>query len=145
MGRHLRWNRRTGTGEGRCMKTGEHHNEHGVLVSEHICDTCNKEFTVTPSVENTGWENCMDPDCESYDPKRDADPLFDPDSTKAKIVNLDAHRPHRTLEVICVKCCKRWMAVALVETPLIKYECPNCGAGHVVSTGQWIGDEDSHA
>ena len=119
------------------MKTGEHKNQHGILVSDHVCDTCGEPFTVTPAVDNKDWENCQAKICKSYDPKRDADPLFSGQAPTSPVIELDAHRPHRTLEVICVKCCKRWIAIAPIDTPLVKYECPKCGPGYVASTGQW--------
>ena len=56
------------------------------------------------------------------------------------VVELDENRPHRTLEVMCVKCFHRWQAVAPVETSLVQYECADCGPGYVIGTGQWIDD-----
>ena len=53
------------------MKTGEHTNEHGVRVTEHICDTCGVEFTVCPGVD--GWDDCLAESCLSYDPEREVD------------------------------------------------------------------------
>lgn len=55
----------------------------------------------------------------------------------SEVVDLDDHRPHRTLEVICVKCLFRYWAVAPAEAPLISYECKTCGPGFIISTGQW--------
>lgn len=119
------------------MKTGEHKNEHGVLVSEHVCDTCSEPFTVCPGVKNDGWENCMAPGCPSFDPNRDVDHLFGGLPHDGPVVSLDAYRPHRSLEVICVKCAERWVVAAPAETPLREYECRTCGTGHVIATGQW--------
>lgn len=58
----------------------------------------------------------------------------------SEITYLNNLRPHRALEVICVKCYDRWMAVALRETPLVQYECKKCGPGFVIGTGQEIED-----
>ncbi len=58
------------------------------------------------------------------------------DGDDTNVVNLEDHVPHRALEVMCVKCHARWIAVAPVETLLIKYECKTCGAGFVIDTGQ---------
>lgn len=63
------------------MFVGNAFNAQGVLVSLHRCDTCGREFTVCPpiaesEVEEKGWENCLDPSCESYDPMRDVDLLM---------------------------------------------------------------------
>lgn len=53
-------------------------NEHGTLVSLHTCDACEEEFTVCPPVEHAAWGGCcLAEKCESYDPVRDADKMFD--------------------------------------------------------------------
>ena len=55
------------------------------------------------------------------------------------IIELEEFKPHIVHEVICVKCCHRWIAVA-PETLLLKeYQCPECGLiGAVIETGQNI-------
>ena len=53
------------------MKTGQHTNEYGVRVTEHICKTCGVEFTVCPGIDN--WNDCLVEPCQSYDPERDID------------------------------------------------------------------------
>lgn len=53
------------------MKTGEHTNEHGVKVTEHVCDTCGEKFTICPGVDD--WPDCLSDDCTSYDPDREVD------------------------------------------------------------------------
>ena len=53
------------------MKTGEHTNEWGVRVTEHICDTCGVEYTICPGVDN--WNNCLADNCDSYDPDCEVD------------------------------------------------------------------------
>lgn len=61
------------------MKIGMSKNEYGTPVSVHICDTCGVEFTVCPAADDNkkGWENCLIPECDSYDEKRDIDKWFD--------------------------------------------------------------------
>lgn len=52
------------------------------------------------------------------------------------IESIDARKPHRVSEVICVRCGKRWISVR-PEGTLLKYlECENCGVGYVIETGQ---------
>lgn len=53
------------------MKTGQHTNEYGVKVTEHICDTCGAPFTICPGVDD--WANCLAEDCDSYDPSCEVD------------------------------------------------------------------------
>ena len=48
------------------MKTGEHTNEHGVRVTEHVCDTCGVEFEICPGIDD--YPNCLTIECDSYDP-----------------------------------------------------------------------------
>jgi len=53
-------------------------NQYGTAVSEHICNTCGRPFTLTPSqAGKEGWDNCLDITCDSYDESRDADLLFE--------------------------------------------------------------------
>ncbi len=56
----------------------EYPNEHGTGTSVHCCETCGIEFTVTPKAPNNGegYENCLYPECDSYDPHRDMDIVF---------------------------------------------------------------------
>lgn len=49
-------------------------------------------------------------------------------------------KQYEVSEVICVKCYKRWIAVRPRETLLKELECPNCGAGYVINTGQPLND-----
>lgn len=56
------------------------------------------------------------------------------------VIELDENRPHRTAEVICVQCRKRYWCVWPVGTPLKDLECVNCGPGFVIMTGQPIED-----
>jgi len=44
--------------------------------------------------------------------------------------------PHEVSEVICIRCGKRWISARPEDTLLKDIECPNCGAGFVIETGQ---------
>ncbi len=68
------------------MHKGFKKNEHGVLVSIHECGACGTEFTVCPGIEpeKEGWENCLLPECGSYDPERDVDVVFMSDKELAE-------------------------------------------------------------
>ena len=59
----------------------------------------------------------------------------------AKEFNIEEYQPHKVSEVICVKCCKRWIAVRPSVTKLKDLECPNCGAGYVIETGEELLEE----
>jgi hypothetical protein len=54
-------------------------NEFGTRISMHICDACGNFFTICPAKnqEDEGWNNCLAPNCKSYDPNRDVDNMFD--------------------------------------------------------------------
>ena len=54
----------------------------------------------------------------------------------AEISDINENKPHVTAEVICVKCLSRWYPVFPDDLPLIKLECPKCGPGSVILTGQ---------
>lgn len=61
----------------------------------------------------------------------------------ARIVPIEAKMPHKISEVICVRCCRRWIAVRPEGTLLKSLECPGCReAGGVIETGEEINDED---
>jgi hypothetical protein len=53
-----------------------------------------------------------------------------------KIIDIEKYIQHTCSEVICAKCCRRWLAVRPTKTLLKKIECPNCGKGYVIETGQ---------
>lgn len=53
-------------------------------------------------------------------------------------ISIDENKPHKVSEVICVKCLHRWIAVRPVGTHLSDLECPNCGPGYVIETGEII-------
>jgi len=58
-------------------------------------------------------------------------------STAAPIrVDFENEVPHKYSEVICVKCCHRWIAVRPVGTLLKHLECATCGPGFAVETGE---------
>jgi hypothetical protein len=53
------------------------------------------------------------------------------------IDEIEKNLPHTVSEVICVKCFKRWISVRLSGVWLKDLECPNCGKGYVIETGQF--------
>ena len=53
-------------------------------------------------------------------------------------VDFEDLMPHNVDEVICVKCLKRWIAVYPTACSLKEIECPNCGNGFVIKTGEEI-------
>ena len=54
-------------------------NEYGTPVSVHRCRDCGSQFSVCPAVNKDGprWGGCLATTCISYNPKRDADRMFD--------------------------------------------------------------------
>jgi len=58
-----------------------------------------------------------------------------------KIISIESNMPHKFSEVICVKCCKRWIAVRPITVLLKELECPNCGEGYVIETGETMEEE----
>ncbi len=60
------------------VHNGYSDNKDGIRTSLHECDTCGVEFSLCPAIapDEPGWDNCLDDDCESYDPHRDMDILF---------------------------------------------------------------------
>lgn len=65
---------------------------------------------------------------------------MDTTTTDMKIVQLDEYRPHKVSEVICVRCGKRWISVRPAGTLLKEIECPECGKGFVIETGEELED-----
>lgn len=59
-----------------------------------------------------------------------------------KITPIEEKMPHRVSEVICVKCGKRWLAVRPATVWLKDLECPNCGPGWVIETGQVLEEDE---
>lgn len=54
------------------------------------------------------------------------------------VIDININTATVVSEVICVRCCKRWISVRPKETLLKHLECPNCGEGAVIETGQPI-------
>lgn len=57
------------------------------------------------------------------------------------IIDYESNLPYVISEVICVRCGKRWISVRPAKTWLKDIECPCCGAGYVINTGQELADE----
>ena len=58
------------------------------------------------------------------------------------ITPIEEKMPHKVSEVICVRCCRRWIAVRPAVTKLSDLTCPGCGAvGAVIETGEEIDDQ----
>lgn len=51
-------------------------------------------------------------------------------------VDFAKEQEHNAAELICVKCGRRWIGVWPEFTLLKELECPNCGPGFVIKTGQ---------
>jgi hypothetical protein len=62
--------------------------------------------------------------------------MFNPFSKNCKVTDLEDEKPHVVSEVICVKCLYRWISVRQLKTLLKHLECPNCGQGYVIETGE---------
>jgi hypothetical protein len=59
-----------------------------------------------------------------------------------RLVGISDNKPHKSSEVICVHCGKRWIAVRHVKTLLKCLECPECrNQGYVIETGEILKDE----
>ena len=62
----------------------------------------------------------------------------------SKIYDIDQNSPHEIMEVMCVKCYSRWIAVFPTGTLLKDLECPTCNnQGFVIATGQPLPDEEN--
>jgi len=59
-----------------------------------------------------------------------------------EIVDIYELKPHIVSEVVCLKCMERWLGVYPEGVWLKDLECPNCGPGYVINTGQEIYDEN---
>lgn len=61
----------------------------------------------------------------------------------SNIIRFEKNTPHKVSEVICIKCCCRWISVRNMFTKLNKLECPDCHKqGFVIETGEVIERED---
>ena len=58
------------------------------------------------------------------------------------ISNIEDCAAHKVSEVICVGCGKRWICVRPENTLLKNLECPNCGSGKVIETGEVMRYDD---
>lgn len=57
----------------------------------------------------------------------------------SKIIDINENKPHKVSEVICIGCCKRWIAVRPQGVLLKELECPQCHTiGRVIETGEDI-------
>lgn len=54
------------------------------------------------------------------------------------ITNINANKPYKVSEVICVMCGTRWISVRERETLLKELDCEKCGKGYVIETGEWL-------
>lgn len=68
-------------------------------------------------------------------------PLVFPSSVQryleGKIVPIEERMPHRTTEVICLRCMYRYQAVWPTATPMKNLECANCErVGFIIGTGE---------
>ncbi len=53
---------------------------------------------------------------------------------------MSEKRPFLISEVICVKCGERTIAARPYGVQLRELECPNCGKGYIIETGEIIRD-----
>lgn len=62
-----------------------------------------------------------------------------------KTIDISANEPHKSSEVICVKCGRRWYAVRHIDVLLKELTCKQCGIGFVIETGEEmrVRDEDN--
>lgn len=63
------------------------------------------------------------------------------------IVDISEKQEHIVAELICIRCCKRWISVRPATLLLRNMECPYCKAyGGVIMTGQELDAmEDNNA
>ena len=55
---------------------------------------------------------------------------------EGKVTPIEERMPHRTAEVICLRCLHRYQAVWSEATPMKDLECPNCERiGFIIGTG----------
>lgn len=75
------------------MYLRESTNDYGTPVSVFRCDSCGVEYTVCPALREDeraqeDADGCLSEECETYDPARDVDRLFDGAEGEAKISRL---------------------------------------------------------
>ena len=62
----------------------------------------------------------------------------------SEIHYIEENLPHKTSEVVCLGCLKRWIAVRPCVCKLKDLQCPQCGKqGYVIETGEIIDTEES--
>jgi len=55
---------------------------------------------------------------------------------EGKVTPIEWRTPHRTAELICLRCMYRYQGVWPEATPMEKLECPNCErVGFIIGTG----------
>jgi len=59
----------------------------------------------------------------------------------SKIKDISANMMYKVSEVICVGCGRRWLSCRPKFLMLKELECPECGPGFVIETGQEINDK----
>ena len=58
-------------------------------------------------------------------------------TSDSAVIGIENGMPHVLSEVICVRCCRRWLAVRPEGTLLKDMECPGCRRnGGVIETGE---------
>ena len=57
------------------------------------------------------------------------------------VVDIEWLFPYKVSEVICINCKKRWVSVRPFIVLLKDIECPNCGQGFVIETGEILNKE----
>src|SRR5688500_2493588 len=61
----------------------------------------------------------------------------------SKVIDITANEPHKSSEVICVKCFRRWYAVRHADSYLADLECTMCGPGYVIETGEQMREREN--
>ncbi len=57
---------------------------------------------------------------------------------EGKIIPMEANKPHKVSEVICVRCGRRWIDVRPADLLLKPLERPNGHIGFAIATGEEI-------
>ena len=63
-----------------CASCGDMVNEYGTKVYATNCETCGRFYSICPYPEKGTehrWNNCLAPECGSYDKDRDVDLMLD--------------------------------------------------------------------
>lgn len=59
------------------------------------------------------------------------------------VIEISEYQIHLVSEVVCLKCLRRWISVRPECVFLKDIECPACGAGYVIETGEYFGEEEN--